>query len=92
MTEFKLVDVPDMNYTSKDIDPDTKKPTPRGKFYNIIWNKHLLIGEILIRGPGNFLGYRYLIKRNYFYKNIIKVIIKIKKRLRKQLTKMDGKY
>jgi hypothetical protein len=36
MTEFKLVDVPDMNYTSKDIDPDTKKPTPRGKFYNII--------------------------------------------------------
>lgn len=40
-TEFKLVDVPEMNYTSQDIQDG--KPTPRG--------------EICFRGFGIFLGY-----------------------------------
>jgi long-chain acyl-CoA synthetase len=40
-TEFKLVDVPEMNYTSKDI----------------IDGEHCPRGECCIRGPGVFLGY-----------------------------------
>ena len=42
-SEFKLVDVPDMNYTSNDIDQVTGLPTPRG--------------EIWVRGPGVIQGY-----------------------------------
>jgi long-chain acyl-CoA synthetase len=41
--EFKLVDVPDMNYTNKDVDEKTREPTPRG--------------EIWVRGGGIIPGY-----------------------------------
>lgn len=41
--EFKLVDVPDMNYTSNDIDPKTGLVRPRG--------------EIWVRGDGIIPGY-----------------------------------
>lgn len=40
--EFKLVDVPEMNYTSKDVD-EKGEPSPRG--------------EIWVRGPGVIPGY-----------------------------------
>jgi len=40
--KFKLVDVPDMNYTSKDVD-ETGQPLPRG--------------EICYKGPSAFKGY-----------------------------------
>ena len=42
-TEFKLVDVSELGYTSKDKDPKTGEPLPRG--------------EVCIRGPGVFQGY-----------------------------------
>ncbi|CAD8084657.1 unnamed protein product [Paramecium sonneborni] len=48
-TEFKLVDVPEMNYTSKDVikifkgDKEEEQQIPRG--------------EICLRGPGVFVGY-----------------------------------
>lgn len=42
MCEFKLVDVPEMNYTSLDKDTNGNL-VPRG--------------EVCFRGPGNFLGY-----------------------------------
>ena len=41
--EFKLVDVPEMNYTSQDVDPETGLVTPRG--------------EIWVRGQGVIPGY-----------------------------------
>ena len=41
--EFKLVDVPEMNYTNRDIDEQTNKPAPRG--------------EIWVRGKGIIPGY-----------------------------------
>ena len=41
--EFKLVDVPEMNYTNKDIKKDTNEPAPRG--------------EIWVRGGGIIPGY-----------------------------------
>lgn len=41
-TEFKIVDIPEMNYSSKDMD-DNNLPAPRG--------------EMCIRGPGVFPGY-----------------------------------
>jgi long-chain acyl-CoA synthetase len=41
-TEIKLVDVPDMNYTSLDVD-SRGRPAPRG--------------EILCRGPNMFKAY-----------------------------------
>jgi long-subunit acyl-CoA synthetase (AMP-forming) len=42
MCEFKLIDIPEMNYTSKDVDSNGN-PMPRG--------------EVLIRGPGCMVGY-----------------------------------
>ena len=42
-TELKLVDVPDLEYKSSDIDPVTKKWSPRG--------------ELCVRGPILFKGY-----------------------------------
>lgn len=42
MVEYKLLDIPEMNYTHKDKD-DQGRPMPRG--------------EVLIRGPGVFKGY-----------------------------------
>ena len=42
-TELKLVDVPELEYKSTDIDPETKKWRPRG--------------EICVRGPILFKGY-----------------------------------
>jgi long-chain acyl-CoA synthetase len=41
--EIKLVDVPEMNYTAKDIDAKTGVPMPRG--------------EICVRGSNVFVGY-----------------------------------
>lgn len=41
-TEFKIADIPEMNYSSKDVD-EKGNPAPRG--------------EMCIRGPGVFLGY-----------------------------------
>ena len=41
--EIKLRDVPELNYTSKDVNPETGLPEPRG--------------EILMRGPIVFKGY-----------------------------------
>ena len=41
--EVKLVDVPELNYTSKDVNPETGIPEPRG--------------EILVRGPVVFKEY-----------------------------------
>jgi long-chain acyl-CoA synthetase len=48
--EFKLVDVPDMNYTSEDVDPETGLVTPRG--------------EIWVRGQGIIPGYYKNDKKN----------------------------
>ena len=42
MVEYKLLDIPEMNYTHNDKD-DQGRPMPRG--------------EVLIRGPGVFKGY-----------------------------------
>jgi len=42
-TELKLVDVPDLEYKSTDVDPETKKWRPRG--------------ELCVRGPILFKGY-----------------------------------
>lgn len=48
--EFKLVDVPDMNYTSRDIDPESGLNVPRG--------------EIWVRGQGIIPGYYKNEKKN----------------------------
>ena len=48
--EFKLVDVPEMNYTSKDVDPETGLITPRG--------------EVWVRGHGVIPGYYKNDKKN----------------------------
>ena len=48
--EFKLVDVPEMNYTSQDVDPETGLVTPRG--------------EIWVRGHGIIPGYYKNDKKN----------------------------
>ena len=42
MCEFKLADIPEMNYTSEDVD-EYGNPMPRG--------------EVCIRGPGIMVGY-----------------------------------
>ena len=42
MTEFKLIDIPEMNYFSTDVDSDGNS-LPRG--------------EVLIKGPGTMVGY-----------------------------------
>lgn len=47
--EFKLVDIPEMNYTSQDVDAQGN-PTPRG--------------EILVRGPNIIPGYYKLDEKN----------------------------
>ena len=48
--EFKLVDVPEMNYTSKDVNPETGEFAPRG--------------EIWVRGGGIIPGYYKNDKKN----------------------------
>ena len=48
--EFKLVDVPEMNYTNRDTDKESGKPTPRG--------------EIWVRGGGIIQGYYKNDKKN----------------------------
>lgn len=48
--EFKLVDVPEMNYTSRDVDPETGLVRPRG--------------EIWVRGDGIIPGYYKNDKKN----------------------------
>ena len=41
-TKFKIVDIPEMNYSSKDVDEN---------------NNHMPRGELCIRGPAVFAGY-----------------------------------